>query len=247
MAAAEPTKVLYRSRPPPRGASAFVVASSCALAGSPLWAPFLLGWLGYRAARSTGSTDRPLPRPSVAAQLWAAVTGLHQAPAIAEGSGDLGGGLDALREWDRQRAATQRQWGIFFLSLVLAYLPVRRWKAFHQSPAWERLWCEASPFSQKPRLVSPLVRNSTVFSKPPSGERISHEPTLADAKVSALHLTVVRFGRQGVSAVGPARLPSYASQRQVMYAVVPHGIFPFGLGLAMLGPLRSAVFHMVRS
>jgi hypothetical protein len=143
MAAAEPTKVLYRSRPPPRGASAFVVASSCALAGSPLWAPSLLGWLGYRAARSTGSTDRPLPRPSVAAQLRAAVTGQHQALAIAEASGDLGGGLDALREWDRQRAATLRQWGIFFLSLVLAYLPVRRWKAFHQSPAWERLWCEA--------------------------------------------------------------------------------------------------------
>lgn len=145
MVAAEPTKVLYRSRPPPRGASAFVVASSCALAGSPLWAPALLGWLGFRAARAKGSTDRPLPRPSVAAQLWAAVTGQRQALAAAEASGDLGGGLEALREWDRQRAATQRRWGVFFFALVLAYLPVRRWKAFHQSPAWERLWYEPSP------------------------------------------------------------------------------------------------------
>jgi hypothetical protein len=102
-------------------------------------------------------------------------------------------------------------------------------------------------FTKAPPGSASGAKLSFFFRKAPHGERISHELTLADAKVSALHLTVVRFGRQGVSAVGPARLPAYASQRQVMYAVVPHGIFPFGLGLAMLGPLRSAVFHMVRS
>ena len=130
---AESSRLLYSSKSPPRGASAFVIASSCALAGSPLWAPALLGALGYRAV----SLSRLVAYPrAFIAKLWATMTRQHLA--ITEPSAEVESDLRAQRE--RDRASMRRRWGLFFLAAILAYLPVRRWKFFHQNPVWERLW-----------------------------------------------------------------------------------------------------------
>ena len=142
--ATETSRILYSSKPPPRGASAFVIASSCALAGSPIWAPALLGALGYHAASSTRSNEELSTYPStLGTKAWAVITGQRfttlEPPLEAESD------LRAQRE--RDRASMRRRWGIFFLAAVLAYLPVRRWRAFHQNPVWERLWYDLHFFS----------------------------------------------------------------------------------------------------
>lgn len=137
--ATETPRILYSSKPPPHGASAFVIASSCALAGSPIWAPALLGALGYHAASSTRSNEELSTYPStLGTKAWAVITGQHLA--TSEHPLEAESDLRAHTHREKDHASMRRRWGIFFLAAVLAYLPVRRWRAFHQNPAWERLW-----------------------------------------------------------------------------------------------------------
>ena len=54
------------------------------------------------------------------------------------------------------------------------------------------------------------------------------------------------FSHQGITVKGPKNLPQRSASEQLLYAVSPHGIFPFGLGFAALGPLRERVFGIQR-
>ncbi len=47
------------------------------------------------------------------------------------------------------------------------------------------------------------------------------------------------FNYLGVRVVGPASFAEYAKSRQLLYAIIPHGLFPFGLAFAAIEPIRS--------
>ena len=181
------SRVLYQSKPPPRGSTAFIFASSLALVASPVWSTALLGWAGYRAAANDGVSFKGI---------WNLIKGNRgnddAAPLVS--SGDSGGedAAAVLAAWDAEKTRRQRRWGIFLLLAILAYWPANRWRAFHQSKVWSRIW----------------------------------------------------FSHLGVTVAGPPSLPAYAKDNQLIYAFVPHGIFPWGLGFACLGPLREKVFHI---
>jgi len=152
LAPATPASVLYRSQPgEPRGSSAFVAVMSTILVGSPMWSFALLGWAGYRAATASSAPDSVAG--AVAGRLrevlglpaaLAAPSSTSKAGAHAGVGTGAGAGLSAREElaaWDTARARKHRRWGVFFLLLLLAYLPRRgAWRRFHQSRAWERLF-----------------------------------------------------------------------------------------------------------
>jgi hypothetical protein len=81
----------------------------------------------------------------------------------------------------------RRRWGIFLFIFVLAFYPIRRWRAFHASRTWQDSW----------------------------------------------------LSYLGVRAVGPPGHPELARTTQLLYAIEPHGCFPFGLAFAAVGPLRA--------